>query len=343
MTRCHSIVAGRELAAAIALVGALGGCATPSLGSSATTVPGYHVAAEVRLPGDTSRFDYQVLDPSRHRLFIAHLGASEVIAFDTARQTVAGVVRDVAGVHGLAVAPELGRLFASATDRHEVVAIDEERLQVIGSADGGDYPDGIAYVPASKTLLVSDEHGGGDAVIDAVAMSRIGFVALGSDAGNSQFDARTGNVLVASHGGELVQVDPASRSVARRITLDGCDTPHGLQIDSSPRLRAYVACAGNAKLLVVDIAGGRIDSQFDIATDPDVLALDPTLGRLYVASESSRIDVFDIAGSRVIKLGEGAGGPDSHTVAVDPSSHRVYLPLTDVGGHPVLRELVPAA
>jgi DNA-binding beta-propeller fold protein YncE len=213
----------------------------------------------------------------------------------------------------------------------------------VGSSAAGDYPDGIAYVPALKTLLVSDEHGGGDTVIDAVAMRPLGFVALGSDPGNSQFDAGAGTVLVAAHGGDLIEIDPASRSVKRRIKLEGCNTPHGLQIDPSGRHRAYVACAGNAKLLVVEIASGRVDARFDIASDPDVLALDPGLGRLYVAAESSRIDVFDVRAARVSKLGEGSGGPDSHTVAVDPSSHRVYLPLTDVGGHPMLRELAPAS
>ncbi|MHB8509853.1 MAG: YncE family protein [Candidatus Dormibacteria bacterium] len=140
-----------------------------------------------------------------------------------------------------------------------------------------------------------------------------------------------------------MEVDPASRSVKRWIKLEGCDTPHGLQIDPSGRHRAYIACAGNAKLLVVDIAGGRVDARFDIASDPDVLALDPGLGRLYVATESSRVDVFDVSAATVYKLGEGSGGPNSHTVAVDPSSHRVYLPLTDVGSHPVLRELAPAS
>lgn len=326
-----------------ALIAVLAGCGVPFVGGSGSTVPGYRVAAEVRLPGDTSRFDYQVFDPTRHRLFIAHLGTSEVVVFDTTRQTVVGVVRGVAAVHGLAVAPELNRLFASATDRNEVVAIDEDSLRVLGSSTAGDYPDGIAYVPALKTLLVSDEHGGGDTAIDAVAMKRLGFIALDSDPGNSQFDASVGTVLVAAHGGDLVEVDPASRLVKRRIKLEGCDTPHGLQIDPSSRRRAYVACAGNAKLMVVGIASGRVDARFDIGSDPDVLALDPGLGRLYVATESSRIDVFDVRAATVSKLGEGSGGPNSHTVAVDPGSHRVYMPLTDVGGHPVLRELTPAS
>jgi hypothetical protein len=97
----------------LALLLAAAACGTslgPSYGSESANIAGYKVLREVPLPGDTSRWDYLSYDSSARRLYIAHLGASEVVAFDTERQKVAGVVRDVAGVHGLMVAPELGRL-----------------------------------------------------------------------------------------------------------------------------------------------------------------------------------------------------------------------------------------
>src|ERR687888_183154 len=70
---------------------------------------------DVRLPGSASRFDYQDVDPIRNRLYIAHLGADQVDVIDFATLQVAGVVRDVAEVHGVRVAPDLGLVFASAT------------------------------------------------------------------------------------------------------------------------------------------------------------------------------------------------------------------------------------
>jgi hypothetical protein len=77
----------------------------PSAESGNASISGYRVLRDVRLPGDTSRWDYLFYDSSSRRLYLAHLGASEVVAFDTERQRVAGVVHDVAGVHGLVVAP----------------------------------------------------------------------------------------------------------------------------------------------------------------------------------------------------------------------------------------------
>jgi len=93
--------------------------------------------------------------------------------------------------------------------------------------------------------------------------------------------------------------------------------------------------------VVLDLASKRVTGVMDVGGGPDVLALDPGLHRLYVASESGALAVFD-TGAQVRKVGMGNAGPNAHSVAVDPDTHHVYLPLTDVGGHPVLRELVPA-
>jgi DNA-binding beta-propeller fold protein YncE len=90
-----------------------------------------------------------------------------------------------------------------------------------------------------------------------------------------------------------------------------------------------------------DLGTRAVNARMSVGDQPDVLALDPGLRRLYVASESGIASVFDVAGS-LRKVAEGNAGPDAHGVAVDPDTHLVYLPLTDVGGRPVLRELAPS-
>ena len=70
------------------------------------------------------------------------------------------------------------------------------------------------------------------------------------------------------------------------------------------------------------------------------LAWDPAWRRLYVASESGVVSVFAVQGAVLQRL-EELHIPHAHTVAVDPRTHRVYLPLENLGGHPVLRILQP--
>src|SRR6266542_1665632 len=135
--------------------------------------------ADVPLPGAASRLDYQSLDPQHGLLFISHLGAGTVIVFDLAAQKAISEITDVAGVHGVLAVPELNRIYATATDSHQLVAIDATTFQVVARTPAGGYPDGLAYDPVNKRIFVSDESGGGEPVIDAVTNQPIGVVPLG--------------------------------------------------------------------------------------------------------------------------------------------------------------------
>ena len=120
----------------------------------------FQTIQDVPLPGDTSRFDYASIDPTLHRLFIAHLGAGTVPVFDIASGTILGQVQHVPGVHGVIALPELGRVYATATDANQVAVIDPQSLTVIATIPGGEYPDGLAYDAEIGKLYVSDESGG---------------------------------------------------------------------------------------------------------------------------------------------------------------------------------------
>ena len=314
---------------------------SPGSSRGPATVPGYRVVRDVRLPGDTSRWDYQVYDAAAHRLYVAHLGASEIVAFDTQRQQVAGVVKGVSQVHGLVLASDLGRLYASATGSNQVAVIDTSRLAVVATVSVGNYPDGLAYVPEVGKVYVSNERDTSDTVLDAKTNRNLRRVQIGGDIGNSQYDPGTHLVYVASGSdNRLVVVDPTVDAVIGRYPLDACQGAHGVYLDSAALHRVFVACEGNAKLIVFDLTTRAVTTVLGVGDGPDVLALDPALHRLYVASESGTVTVFEVAG-RPRKLAEGNGGPNAHSVAVDPDTHLVYLPLTDVAGRPVLRELGP--
>src|SRR3974390_2525124 len=152
-------------AAVLTAILASGVLPSPMISGREASLP-LEVLADVPLPGDTSRFDYESYDVGRHRLFIAHLGQSEVLAFDTQKRQVIGRIGGLRHVHGVLAIPELGRVYASATGTGEVVAIDEERLTEVARMPGGRFPDGMAYAPPSGKLYVSDETGETETVID---------------------------------------------------------------------------------------------------------------------------------------------------------------------------------
>jgi DNA-binding beta-propeller fold protein YncE len=248
--------------------------------------------ADLALPDGASRFDYESIDPLRRTLYIAHLDASSIVAVNLATQRVQADMHGIAAVHGVLSVPSLGKLFASATGSGQAVMISEETGRILARAPAGAYPDGIAYDPVTQQVFVSDESGGVETVIDARDGHRIATIDLGGQAGNVQYDDATGNVLADVQTRNIVAViDPASSRIVRSIALPACDHDHGLYLDEQHRL-AFVACDGNARLLVLDLATYAVRQDLGVGEDPDVLAFDPSLGRLYVAAESGVVTVF---------------------------------------------------
>ena len=300
------------------------------------------VLAEMPLTGGTTRLDYQSLDSGSGRLYIAHLGSDLMTVFDVNKQTIVGDVKDLKRVHGVLAVPELHRVYASATGTNELAVIDDQTLQVVARVPAGDYPDGIAYASKENKIYVSDLHGKSDTVIDAKTNQRLTTISLGGGAGNSQYDSVSDRIFVTVDGSEeLAEIDPGTDQVAARYPLTGCKGSHGLLIDPDNRL-AFAACEENSKLVVFDLQSKKATATLSVGADPDVLAFDSSLHRLYVSAESGNISIFDEHDRGLQKVAEGFFASNAHTVAVDQRTHRVYFPLQNVGGKPVLRIAVPS-
>lgn len=299
----------------------------------------FYTVRDVPLPGDTSRFDYVTLEPTSHRLFIAHLGAGTVPVYDIGAGAIVGEVQNVPGVHGTLAVPELGRVYASATDTNQVAVIDPQTLSVVATIPGGEYPDGIAYDPDVGKLYVSDETGGTDTVIDAASNQVVATIPLGGEVGNTEFDAGAHRIIAAVQTrNQLVTIDPETDQVTGRYDTPGCDHPHGVQISPDRRL-AFVACESNAKLVVFDLQSMAVTQAYDVGSVPDVLAFDAPRRVLYVAAESGPATAFSETDTGLSQLAQNDVGPNAHSLAVDPDTGHVYFPVANFGGQPILREV----
>lgn len=188
--------------------------------------------ADIPLPGPAVRFDYQSLDAKNGRLYIAHMNADQLVVFDTEKRKLVANLDGFKRVHGVIAVPEINRVFASATGEHQMAAVDMNTLKIVGTAGPINYPDGLAYSPATKRVFVSDEHGGVDAVADSQTNKLITSIPLGGGAGNTVYDSGSGHILVAVHGvNELVSIDPAAMKIIGRYKLPGIENPHGIALD----------------------------------------------------------------------------------------------------------------
>jgi YVTN family beta-propeller protein len=290
------------------------------------------VIANVALPGAPSRFDYESLDPSAGRLFVAHLAASQLVVYDIETDRVVTTISGISKIHGVLVVPARGRVYATATGSNAVAVIDERTMKIIASVPVGVHPDGMAFDPDNRMLFVSNEHGDSDTVIDTTSNRRIATIPLGGEVGNTQYDARDHRIYVnVQTTGELVAIDPMKDRVIARYPVHGCESNHGLQLDDAHG-KAYIACEKNAKLIVFDLRSFKVVQSLAIGDDPDVLAYDIAHAVLYVAAESGTVTMLAANAEGVRKLGQAFLAKNAHIVAVDQRTHLVYFPVLGVRG-----------
>jgi DNA-binding beta-propeller fold protein YncE len=112
--------------------------------------------------------------------------------------------------------------------------------------------------------------------------------------------------------------DPTRISKEYQVPAEG---PHGLELDAAA---GRLLCACDAGILFsIDAGSGRVLGDVRLSGAPDVIFLNPRLGRLYVAiGDPGVIDVIDIAAMRreeVVPTESGA-----HTLALDRKRNKVY-------------------
>jgi DNA-binding beta-propeller fold protein YncE len=253
--------------------------------------------ADVPLPGNPTRFDYQDLDPARGQLVIAHMGDDSVLIVSLTDGSTLKQLPGIATVRGVIAATEVGRVFATAAATNELVLIDSTALTEVSRTPTGNAPDGVGWDPTDQVVGVSDQADGALSLIPGAGTGKRMDVLLGVETGNVVYDAGRGifwtAVVSASPPDQLVAIDPTTGTIKVRIALPGCDGAHGLRIHPDGD-SALVACENNDRLARVDLGGTHTVTTAATGSGPDVLSIDPTLGWLYVASESGDLVVFDI-------------------------------------------------
>jgi DNA-binding beta-propeller fold protein YncE len=302
--------------------------------------PGLQLVREIPLPGPANRFDYQSVDPATGRIYMNHMNAGRMIVFDANNGKVIKEIVDLPRATGVWAVPSHHQVYVSAAGAHVVAIIDDRTLEIVSRVSGLQFPDGISYAPEADKVFVSDESGGADVVIDPKTSRKRSTIELGGEAGNTHYDSVSHCILVAVQTrNQLVAIDPEGERIVHRYELPGSDGPHGFVVDEPGRL-AFVTSEGNGLLQVLDLRTMKVIQALKVPDDPDVLAWDPSLRRLYVASESGALSAYWLDGHTLRPTGE-LRAPHAHTVSVDPRTHLVYLPLENINGRPVLRIYEP--
>src|SRR5579871_1097674 len=122
-------------------------CLTPAAVTRATAASGYHVITSYKVGGEGG-WDYLTVDAAARRLYISR--GTHVIVLDSDSGKAVGDIADTPGVHGIAIAADLGRGFVSNGREGTVSVFDLKTLATSSKVKVGDNPDAILYDPATK-------------------------------------------------------------------------------------------------------------------------------------------------------------------------------------------------
>jgi DNA-binding beta-propeller fold protein YncE len=289
------------------------------------------------LPGPGGkRFDYLTIDNDDHYLLSVHLSAGQTYVIDLATNKVVATVTDTPGAEGVEYVPELKKFYTSNANDNTIGVVDLKQMKVVKKLKTEAKPDGSAYAAPFHKLYVSDERGKAEAVVDVQKDEIIRTLHFDSETGMPQYDPVARKVYVnLQDQNVLAVIDPATDEIVGRYPVGRCKGNHGMALDPEHH-RAFLACEGNELMTVFDLDKHLPIAFLPLASGPDVIKFDPSLGRIYVACYSGAVSVFHQDDpEHYRKLEDFRVQHAVHSLAVDVKTHRVYTPEQEEDGKPV--------
>lgn len=273
--------------------------------------------------GGQARWDYLTIDSAAHRLYVSHATVTEVIDMQTNK--VVGTIADTAGVHGIAIAPDLGKGFISDGRANTITVFDLKTLKTTATIAVGTNPDAILYDPASRLVMTFNGKSQDVSIVDAVSGAVVATVAVGGKPEFAQLGANGQVWFNVEDTNEMAVLDPKSAKLVRRVSLAPCESPSGLAVDDQKRL--YAVCE-NHQMVVVG-SDAKVLGRPAIGAGPDGVAwMD---GAAWSANgQDGTISVVETTTGRFETVATLPSVPGARTIAADPATHRLYLPTADL-------------
>jgi YVTN family beta-propeller protein len=285
---------------------------------------GFHVIRRIPVGGDGG-WDYLSVDPEAKRIYLSR--GSHVMVVDEVSGKVLGDIMDTKGVHGIALATDLGKGFTSNGGANTVTIFDLKTLKPIGEVKTGENPDSIIYDPMTKRVFTFNGRSSDSTVIDAATGKVVGTVMLGGKPEEPALDGK-GNVFAnLEDKSSIVEFDAKTLAVKATWPLAPCEGPSALAMDVVHR-RLFAAC--DKVMVVVNADTGKVVASPPIGGDPDGNGFDPSTGLLFASCREGIVSVihedspdkYSVVANVTTQFG-------TRTMTVDRITHHVFTVTAD--------------
>jgi DNA-binding beta-propeller fold protein YncE len=287
---------------------------------AAESSAGYQLLKTIPLEGDGNQ-DYLAIDQAARRLYVSHFTEVDVIDLDS--EKLVGKITGMDGIHGIAVAPELGRGFITSGNTATVKIFDLKTFASLADVPTGTGPDGILFEPVTRRVFAFNHRGASLTVIDAVAGKPLANIDLG---GQPEFPVTDGKGTVwdiIEDKSMLIKIDAQTLEVVARWPLAPGEGPSGLALDRKSR-RLFAGC-NNKVMVVVDADSGKIVADLPIGVHIDATVYDPKSKLIFSANRGSVTISHQDSNDRYSNVGTLTTWPHANTLALDELTGKIYL------------------
>ncbi len=298
--------------------------------------------AVIDLPGPKGqRFDYLTVDDEDHYLLSAHLGPGILYVVDTRTNKLAKAIPGLPGITGLEYVPGLHKVYTSNWGEEKIGVVDLRTMSVVKRLPTESKPNGMAYAAPFRKVYVVNTLGKAVSIIDVDKDEIVKVLRFDSETGTPGYDAVAKKIYVTLRStNEVAEIDPSTDHVIGRYPVEGCRFNHGMAVDSEHH-RAFLLCGGTHNLTVFSLDGHKAVAHFPIPAGADVVKFDAGNRRVYAACSSGAISIVqEDDPEHFRKIEDLPVQKLVHSLAIDPSTHRVYTPEQEEDGKPVARIVV---
>lgn len=289
---------------------------------AAEKAPAYHLVKEIPIAGDTG-WDYLSIDPDARRLYVTHGDHIVVVNLDS--DSVVGEIADTPGVHGFAIAHALGKGFSSNGSESKVSIVDLKSLATRAKVATGEGPDAILYEPGRQEVYAYDGKGHAATIISATSGQVVATVPLPGKPEFSAADSQAGRVFVnIEDKDEVVAIDTRTHQVVNTWPIAPGESASGMAIDTAHH-RLFLGCE-NHLMLMLDSNTGKVVTSVPIGSGVDANAFDAGTQLAFSSNGEGNVTIaHEDSPSKLSVVQTLATQASARTMALDPSTHRIYL------------------
>jgi len=293
---------------------------------------GYALVKKIPIPGQGS-WDYLAIDEAARRLYVSHGTQVEVLDVDSG--AIVGKIANTLGVHGIAIASELGRGFVSNGQSSTVTIFDLKTLNTISEVPTGKKPDAIIYDPATSRVFAFNGGSNSATAIQAADGKVAGTIDLG---GGPEFAVADGNGYVYDNLEDeslVLKINSRTLKVEQRWPTAPCISPSSMAMDR-PNRRLFLGCRSKV-MAVMNADTGQVITTLPIGDHVDATAFDTETKLIFNSNGEGTITVIHQDGPDKYSVVESVKTlPRAKTMTLDPKTHQLFLSTAESGQFEVL-------